>query len=804
MCSCKDPLLPLLFELLLVFVVDRRIVTHTPHKISMKDCHIAVALAAAAISLLLPTMHPSLGDGDNPELVFRSKLFVPAHPPGYPLLMLIGKGADLLVELVCDTVVFAYCGNKFVFQTFNTIAVLLSAATIGFMFMTSRNLGLTRGMSIASSFLFVFAPHVRNYATQFEVFSLNNLLLSMLLWTATKFDAAPTDSARRNSLAIGAFIAGLAMSNQHTSILFIIPIAIWVVLRWPRGALRYAPLTAMCIAVGLLPYMVLPLSMRASTQWLFTAWGATNTWQGFVAHFLRADYGTFTLSPQMLTEGMTSTMLRNWRLYGDEVAAQTLQYLWVAAPLGLLWGLSSFRGRSTDESKGCSPSLWAALGLAFVLYNAVINTLSNLDVVSNPVKLEVQRRFWFQPLMPLVLAIGAGLSIVTRKLSSSRWVDLLIGAAIAFAQVSLHWADYSNAYVLEDFSRMIIDSLPHGAILVAEGDAPYFGASAVAYAMRERLDLLIISSTFLFSPFFRENFERSTGLKLPGERYGNGPRLFNNAQLLERWISRDKKRVFFVGSQFTHPGDQSHAESFAIRYMGIVNEFIPQAVFDRIGSAAMSDPLPDAHRDWEKKASALGPYVKELFSVLPMELPRSFIAADRHFSVDTWEAEVLTNLKSLLSTNAEQLLAFASYDDPQKRDVTLPQTTADIVSSNSSTVTILQDHPTSTTPIRYKMLVVARTLLQNNRRLALVTRTGGGVDELLMFRVLQQMMRFHLCSDSGHPPQNLFDEIASVATAVLDEAKRLGVQDGEDFSKREVLDYMVWLKRRLTRPNPDC
>ncbi|CUG38866.1 membrane-associated protein, putative [Bodo saltans] len=568
--------------------------------------------------------------------------------------------------------------------------------------------------------------------------------------------------------------------------------------------------------------------------------------------------------------------------------------LWLLAPLGLLWGVSAGtppgganattthnidsnndyahkkdddvndgskkkgggdktakkpRSAPTKEAdtRRVSASIWWALTAALAFYLLVLNTLSNLDP-ANPVNLEVQRRFWFQPLLVVVLLIGralSGISHICRQTDSMfDLTDLTVGMLIALTQILFNWTDFSDAFVMEDFSRAIINSLPLGAILVAEGDAPFFGTSAVAYALGERLDLLIISSSFLMSPFFQRNYEKSTGMKLPGERYGYGPKpLFNNADLLNTWIHRDKKRVFFIASQFTHPDDQSHAEHFAVRNMGVVNEFIPMSLFEEIGEAAMSEPLANAVKDWDLKKGAMGSYVEELLYALPLELPNSFngshnvmpletngTAGDEGadlnltqpaimYDIHTWESEILRNFKSLMSVNVEQLLAFASHDDVRARDVALPQEVADIVAGNTSVASFLrrskqqdrQPPPSSilfSTPMRYQMLVVARALLQNNRLVAakvlLPAPTAPSVDDLLMFRVMQQLMRFHLCSENGHPPLALFDETASIASTVLEAAKTFGVEDTEYFSRRDVLDYMVWLKRRVTRHNPEC
>ena len=104
--------------------------------------------------------------------------------------------------------------------------------------------------------------------------------------------------------------SGLAISNQHTSILLVLPLAACVVLdrcRTSGGGILilswHVFLLGLCGLAGLLPYVYLPMSSRGVfQQWqLFPtqhnssaldvgSWGDTGSWNGFWAHFLRSEY----------------------------------------------------------------------------------------------------------------------------------------------------------------------------------------------------------------------------------------------------------------------------------------------------------------------------------------------------------------------------------------------------------------------------------------------------------------------------------------------------------------------------------
>ena len=79
--------------------------------------------------------------------------------------------------------------------------------------------GTTMGM------LQTLSPLAWQYSTTAEVFALHNLFVSLIIYTCVKF-------AIEKSLWYflqGAFVCGLALTNQHTSILLSVPMILWVI-----------------------------------------------------------------------------------------------------------------------------------------------------------------------------------------------------------------------------------------------------------------------------------------------------------------------------------------------------------------------------------------------------------------------------------------------------------------------------------------------------------------------------------------------------------------------------------------------
>jgi hypothetical protein len=89
-------------------------------------------------------------------------------------------------------------------------------------------------------------------------------------------------------------VAGLALCNQHTIALFLLPAGVGAL--WHRRGYLSTRLLLACVGcglLGLLPYVYLPLASRPPTQY---AWGDTSSLSGLLAHFLRREYGSLQMT----------------------------------------------------------------------------------------------------------------------------------------------------------------------------------------------------------------------------------------------------------------------------------------------------------------------------------------------------------------------------------------------------------------------------------------------------------------------------------------------------------------------------
>src|SRR5260370_26406680 len=105
-----------------------------------------------------------------------------------------------------------------------------------------------------------------------------------------------SENGERKVAYLGALVFGLGMSNPHTCLFYGLPIMIWILItgRAQLWTVRRLLVIASSFLAGLLPYVYLPLADLHAAAF---SWGNTSTAEGFVAHVLRREYGTFQLGP---------------------------------------------------------------------------------------------------------------------------------------------------------------------------------------------------------------------------------------------------------------------------------------------------------------------------------------------------------------------------------------------------------------------------------------------------------------------------------------------------------------------------
>ncbi|CAM9699721.1 unnamed protein product [Choristocarpus tenellus] len=347
-------------------------------------------------AVYLSTVAPGIAGGDSGELVAESCHLGTIHPPGYPLLTLLNYAViQILPGLLMAAGLRpgagtdgraspAWCANALA-ALFGALSAVCIAHAIALLCKRlNPTLGRTSSwpshiiMSLASvsgGALLAFSPLVWQYSVTAEVFALNNFLVALIICLTLCFARNRT----RNRAAFGALTCGLALSNQHTAVLCILPLALWVAWQLSVCRCRHHPkpwrtltVDLSCLTIsffmGITPYAYLPLAAHISPQ--SGSWGDVTNWSGLLHHIRRGDYGSFRLYSGSLAEGQ-HLLLRRLTLWGVNLSArQGVQGLVPAiATLGMICLLlhisfnrcdkevRSFPKGEADNSFSCKSSL---------------------------------------------------------------------------------------------------------------------------------------------------------------------------------------------------------------------------------------------------------------------------------------------------------------------------------------------------------------------------------------------------------------------------------------------------------------
>ena len=392
----------------------------------------------------LNTVSPSIAGGDSGELVSEGCNLGTSHPPGYPLYTII-----VFFVTKFGTLLFPNARSKawMVNVTsciFGSIASSLLASSVALLLRGKTNHNVNSCSNICRQsraspkknkalmeqrenfksdvihvtaattvgLLHSFSPLVWQYSTTAEVFALNNLFVALLVHASICF-------ALERSLKYylrGAFVCGMALTHQHTSILLSVPMIAWVFYttglynprRWGvtlNNGKRCNLITlAACSFLSSFVMLYATLPLFAMLYPHAGSWGNVKSVVGFINHFRRKDYGTLQLFSGNDNES-EDCMQRTFLWAKDFVCDQGSPFLAVCFVIGCAealtreykrWsGKKQFRSgrparndRRKSERKTAldsifhfqGPGIEMAIFYALVFYLLVFHSLANLPL----------------------------------------------------------------------------------------------------------------------------------------------------------------------------------------------------------------------------------------------------------------------------------------------------------------------------------------------------------------------------------------------------------------------------------------
>ena len=613
---------------------------------------LAASLATFTAVLLVYawTLFPSIPGGDSGELVAEACHLGVAHPPGYPLYTML---VHVVTRVLPGGGSPAWRANMFSAACGGLAATFLQL-TVG---------GRSWGAVLAGA-LFALSPLTWEYSVGSEVFALNNLAAAVLLWAVTRY-------ARTRAWAdvlLGAALCGVALTNQHTIVLFVAPIVCWVLFS-ERAQLSVARVRQLCTVflLGLSPYLYLWWAARFNPQ--PGSWGDTGSAAGFLHHLRRGDYGTFRLfSSDQDSEGLSERLLAYAH---DLVTSQSSALCGVLAVAGILHTLrAGLCGAVSDEpatEEKTRTTAVAAVGsrdaavllvVMYAFYLIVFHSLANLPL-NEALLFGIHMRFWMQPNAVYFVWVGFGFDAIFRfACSRMSWLSSslrpLVGGALAVALISsqldaaLPLSDHSESWHMHNYAKAILAPLPRNALLFTNYDQQWTSIRYLQRCEDFRRDVQVVQLSMSSFKWFAKRQRMYTKLRFPGTHLvGQGSDGHRNGGFTLQEVAEanfDHVSGVFLGGKALY-NDPGFASAFEQLPAGLLTQLVPRS---RIPS--FDDWVASSDRAWDTVATAM--------PVLP---------AKERYTDRTWEWTVPRDYYMQLSARATYLL-----EQTIKRNSSLP------------------------------------------------------------------------------------------------------------------------------------
>ena len=399
-----------------------------------------------------------------------------AHPPGYPLLVMMGK---LLTFLP-----FANIAMKT-----NLVGAIFGTLTGLLVFRVSMRLTENAYASWAAAVICCISPVFFLESMKIEAYAFNSFLAMGVFMLGILI--LEGKSLLQCGL-LGLFIIGLGMGNHHTmgfmGLVFLFPIAV----RWREVRVKWVPLGVLFFLLGFSVNLFLYLrSVAIARSGGLILYSFAGTWHDFVRVLLRKDYSSgHSSTPQALVRGLSLGV--PW-LYGLENSILCFVYPNTRPVLPFL--VAGFFG--LRKKKKILLYFVFAMVVWFLLLGRLVwgsRDLSGQDAEVISV--------YFLPTIPILYClVAAGFALAVGwagKLSHG-----LLHRVVPFALVFLPFAllpysyrgvDTYEAPIAYDYGRDMLSVLPVKSLLMNNSDNAMFISFYMRAVERLREDMLVINT----------------------------------------------------------------------------------------------------------------------------------------------------------------------------------------------------------------------------------------------------------------------------------------------------------------------
>ena len=402
--------------------------------------------------LYLKTACPTVFTGDSGELTAAIYTLGIAHPPGYPLLVLLGKFYLL----------FSIGNPAFALNIFAGLCASVSAGFVSLIvrkiIFTSENRDdpLSLILSAASGCLWASSNALWASATAFEVYSFGIMIISIVVYTLIRY----IDSNRFCFIAASIYLLSLGLAN-HLTAAALLPGLVYLMIVSGLDFKKQI-LLLLLFAAGLTVYFYIPIR---SAQNPIIDWSHPATLSTFWEHISARRYEAYLSGVNL--GNYSAGISRGIRIFGEQYPAGLI----FAGFLGLL---ISVRGK---------------IRIVLILILA-----ANLAIVS-AYEIPDMDQYYLPASFVLTIAMIALIFSISKWISARRAgviaLLIILIAACGSSYGNYRPNDRSSNTLANDYGIEILNSIPRNSILVTFGDKATFPLLYLHYVEEIRPDLQI-------------------------------------------------------------------------------------------------------------------------------------------------------------------------------------------------------------------------------------------------------------------------------------------------------------------------
>lgn len=422
-----------------------------------------ILIFSVVFLIFIFSLYPEVTNGDSGELLSASYVLGIAHPPGYPVYLLILKLFMFILPFSQ-----AFSGNLMsAFFTSLSLALLYKNFQIIFSLINSKLDSIYQKSYLLFLILcFSQTPVLLSQSIITEVYSLNMffILLNNIIFLFYY------KKRSKKYLALFFFIYGISLSH-HPSVLLILPIYIILIIFINKKRINYfkewvqfftKPLIFFLIGLGPFLYLII----RANANPLIN-WGNPYNLKNLLFHIFRVEYKNQNLVKN-----------RNILIFARQIFAY-FKILFEQFHIFIIVGISGlfFLFKKNKKIALIISLIFLILSGSFII---ILNTRLNLHIVYT------SKVFYIPSFIAFFLFICYAFHLLVKKWKYSCIIPVLI---FIFFFIK-NFKPQCRNLIANDFSNNILKTCSYkSALFTVEGDNPLFALSYLKFVEYKRPDI---------------------------------------------------------------------------------------------------------------------------------------------------------------------------------------------------------------------------------------------------------------------------------------------------------------------------